>query len=243
MGKGNRVGLVPTMGYLHDGHRALMDCSVRQADKTVLSLFVNPTQFGPAEDLDVYPRDFEGDSEKARRAGVDLLFCPGTEEIYLPDHQTQITVLQLSAGLCGQDRPGHFAGVATVVAKLLNIVRPDQAYFGEKDFQQLRVIQQLVKDLNFDTVIHGVPIVREQDGLAMSSRNAYLSAEERTEALVLYRALRVLREYSLSGRFDGNSDRLINAAAKMIESSPLCTVEYLTIVDEQSLEPRPVIAG
>lgn len=241
--QGKRVGLVPTMGYLHDGHRALMDCSVLQADKTVLSIFVNPTQFDPDEDLDVYPRDFEGDCEKAREAGVDLLFCPAAEEIYHPDHQTEITVRQLSSGFCGRDRPGHFTGVATVVTKLLNIVRPDLAFFGEKDFQQLRVIQQLVEDLNLNTVIHGVPIVREQDGLAMSSRNAYLTGEERREALALYRALRVIRAHSLSGRFEGTCGDLVKEAAQVIDASPFCTVEYLSIVDEQSLEPQPAVTG
>ncbi len=155
--------------------------------KTVVSLFVNPTQFGPGEDLDVYPRDFDGDYTKALQVGVDVMFCPGPQEIYQAGHKTEVSVTGLAAGLCGIDRPGHFTGVATVVAKLFNIVLPDYAFFGEKDFQQLRIIQQLTQDLDFAISIVGVPIVREDDGLAMSSRNAYLSESERQEALVLMR--------------------------------------------------------
>ncbi len=241
--KGNSVGLVPTMGYLHAGHRALMDCSVRRTDKTVVSLFVNPAQFGPGEDLAVYPRDFQGDAEKSRQAGVDLLFCPAAEEIYRSDHQTEIAVRNLSSGLCGRDRPGHFGGVATVVTKLFNIVKPDQAFFGEKDFQQLRVIEQLVEDLNLETVIQGVPIVREADGLAMSSRNAYLSEEERIEALALYKSLSLIKELVFSGGGAEKSDVLIQQAAELINSSPVCSIEYLSIVDEQSLEPQPAVVG
>jgi len=239
----NRVGLVPTMGYLHDGHCALMDCSVRRVDKTVVSLFVNPTQFGPDEDLDVYPRDPEGDTVKARGSGVDLLFCPDTEEIYRPDHQTEITVRHLSSGLCGRDRPGHFTGVATVVTKLLNIIEPDQAFFGEKDFQQLRIIKKLVEDLNFKTIIHGVPIVREADGLAMSSRNAYLSEAERGEALVLHRALSLIRDMVFAEKGVKNSQKLIEMADKMISLSPVCSVDYLDIIDEVSLKPEKIVDG
>ena len=240
---GHRIGLVPTMGYFHEGHCALMDCSVRRADRTVVSLFVNPTQFGPGEDLAVYPRDPEGDVVKARDCGVDLLFCPDAEEIYHPGHQTEVTVKYLSRGLCGRDRPGHFTGVATVVAKLFNIIRPDHAFFGEKDFQQLRIIEQLVEDLNFNTAIHGVPIAREVDGLALSSRNAYLSEEERREALVLYRALSLIREQVLSKQGIKNSGELIETAAEMITSSPMCTIDYLSIVDEASLQPQPIVEG
>lgn len=238
-----RVGLVPTMGYFHDGHLQLMHQSVAATDKTVVSLFVNPAQFGPGEDLDVYPRDFDGDCEKARRAKVDLLFCPATEEIYRQGHKTQVTVRDLSAGLCGVDRPVHFAGVATVVAKLFNITRPDFAFFGEKDFQQLQVITQLAKDLDFDTSVKGVPIVRESDGLAMSSRNAYLSDNERQDALVLYRALKLIQQEVLStqGKLDCSS--LIATGKELIENSDFCTIDYLAIVDEDTLSELPEVSG
>ena len=234
---GSRIGLVPTMGYFHDGHLALMEQSVAQADKTVVSLFVNPTQFGPGEDLDVYPRDFEGDCLKARQSGVDLLFCPERDEIYRNGHKTDVSVRDLTRTLCGKSRPGHFTGVATVVAKLFNIVRPDKAYFGEKDFQQLRIIRQLAVDLNFDTEIIGIPIVRERDGLAMSSRNAYLTSLERREAIVLYRALSLIRETVLAGGGADNCSELLKAATLLIASSTVCTIDYLSIVDEDSLEP------
>jgi pantoate--beta-alanine ligase len=231
------------MGYFHDGHMSLMHHSVARADKTVVSLFVNPTQFGPGEDLNVYPRDFDGDCSKAKKAGVDLLFCPEAEDIYRPGHKTEVTVQKLTEGLCGGNRPGHFSGVATVVTKLFNLVRPNQAFFGEKDFQQLRVIQQLVVDLNLDMDVVGLPIVREQDGLAMSSRNAYLTKAERKEATVLYRSLRSIRERVLSGAVCTASSELLEAGLELISSSPICSIDYLSIVDEDTLEPQPKVAG
>ncbi|RZW19985.1 MAG: pantoate--beta-alanine ligase [Desulfobulbaceae bacterium] len=241
-GDGCSIGLVPTMGYFHDGHLELMRASVRQTDKTVVSLFVNPTQFGPEEDLEVYPRDLEGDCAKASQVGVDLVFRPQPNEIYRPGHQTEVSLAGLASGLCADDRPGHFTGVATVVAKLFNIVLPDFAFFGEKDFQQLRIIRQLTEDLNFTIGIVGVPIVREADGLAMSSRNYYLSESERSEVLVLYRALHHIRHKVLEEQV-AKADELINQGAVMIKKCVFCTLEYLSIVDEKSLQAVSDIEG
>lgn len=233
-GDGCSVGLVPTMGYFHDGHLELMRSSVEQTDKTIVSLFVNPTQFGPEEDLEVYPRDLDGDCAKASQVGVDLVFCPEPNEIYLPGHQTEVSLSGLASGLCADDRPGHFTGVATVVAKLFNIVLPDAAFFGEKDFQQLQIIRQLTQDLNYTIRIVGVPIVREYDGLAMSSRNYYLSETERSEALVLSKALHHIRHKVLE-EGETRVNALIEQGAAIIKKSVSCTIEYLSIVDEQSL--------
>ena len=241
-GDGCSIGLVPTMGYFHDGHLELMRASVGQTDKTVVSLFVNPTQFGPDEDLEVYPRDLEGDCAKANQVGVDLVFCPEPADIYRPGHQTEILLTGLASGLCAEDRPGHFTGVATVVAKLFNIVLPDYAFFGEKDFQQLQIIRQLTQDLNFQISIVGVPIVREADGLAMSSRNSYLSEIERTEALVLYNALKGIRHKVLAEQ-ERNAIELINQGTDLVKESVSCTLEYLSIVDEKSLESVSEIKG
>ena len=241
--EGSDIGLVPTMGFFHDGHLELMRASARRADKTVVSLFVNPTQFGPGEDLDVYPRDFDGDCAKALQAGVDVMFCPGPQEIYQAGHKTEVSVTGLADGLCGVDRPGHFTGVATVVAKLFNIVLPDLAFFGEKDFQQLRIIQQLSQDLDFAISIVGVPVVRQDDGLAMSSRNAYLSESERQEALVLYEALQFIRQRVLDSEDTIDADDLIKMASALIEKSKSCSLEYLSIVDELSLQGLSEVQG
>lgn len=240
---GSRIGLVPTMGYFHDGHLELMHQSVIATDKTVVSLFVNPTQFGPGEDLALYPKDFDGDYDKAHQAKVDLLFCPGTEEIYRQGHKTQVSVRDLTAGLCGADRPVHFAGVATVVTKLFNIIRPDYAFFGQKDFQQLRVIIQLVNDLDLDISVVGVPIVREEDGLAMSSRNAYLNDTERQDALVLYRALKLIKQRVLSSEGTKDCSTLISMGKELIENSQLCSIDYLSIVDEDTLIEMEEVNG
>ena len=234
--QGLKVGLVPTMGFFHDGHLELMRSSVRKSDKTVVSLFVNPTQFGPGEDLEVYPRDFDGDSDKARQVGVDLLFCPEPDEVYRAGHQTEVSVPGLASGMCGIDRPGHFSGVATVVTKLFNIVLPDYAFFGEKDFQQLQIIRQLTKDLDFTISIVGVPIVREDDGLAMSSRNAYLNESEREDALVLNRALQLIRQQAENPQGISDVEALKSEAIELIKKSNFCTLEYLTVVDEQTLQ-------
>ena len=235
--KGETIGLVPTMGYFHDGHLALMKQCRENADRTVVSIFVNPTQFGPSEDLDTYPRDFEGDRRKAHDVGVDLIFCPEADTMYGENHRTSVTVSELSERLCGADRPVHFSGVATIVSKLFNITDPHYAFFGEKDFQQLTIIKQLVHDLNFPITIVGVPIVREQDGLAMSSRNAYLSAPERSEAIVLYRALSTIRnEVVENGKTD--SVALLAKGRALIDASQPCTIDYLSIVDERTLKPQ-----
>src|SRR5579863_2796321 len=197
--RGERIALVPTMGYLHDGHLALMREGRRRSSLLVASIFVNPTQFGPGEDFARYPRDFERDCAMLQTVPVDVVFAPEPPAMYSPDSQSWVEVTEVTRGLCGSNRPGHFRGVTTVVAKLFNIVKPHFAVFGEKDFQQLRAIQRMVRDLNFGVEIVPVPIVREKDGLAMSSRNAYLSPDEREDALALSLALRAAREKHSAG--------------------------------------------
>jgi len=241
--KGFSIGLVPTMGYFHNGHLELMKRAADTADKVVVSLFVNPTQFGPSEDLVVYPKDFDGDCAKAREVGADLLFCPEPDMVYAPRHCTEVSVGGLTEGLCGADRPGHFTGVATIVSKLFNIVRPNHAFFGEKDFQQLTVIRQLVTDLNFTVSIVGVPIVREPDGLAMSSRNAYLSPSEREAALVLFQALSRIKQEVLDSDGMRYAQDLLVKARELIETKPQCRVDYLEIVDEKDLSPVSAVKG
>jgi len=241
--QGKTIGLVPTMGYFHDGHLALMNQSVDRADKTVVSLFVNPTQFGAGEDLEVYPRDMDGDCRKAQETGVDLVFCPESGAMYGDNHRTSVMVSELTHGLCGADRPVHFTGVATVVAKLFNIIGPDCAFFGEKDFQQLTVIRQLVRDLDFPISIVGVPIVRETDGLAMSSRNAYLNPEERSQAIVLYHALRTIREEVLREGGCRDCMELLEKGRAVIGRSSVCSIDYLSIVSEEDLAPLTTVSG
>lgn len=235
--KGESVGLVPTMGYLHEGHLSLMRCAKKECDRVVTSIFVNPMQFGPNEDLDNYPRSLDRDRELAERVGVDALFCPQDDEIYGKNYQTTVRVQKLSQGLCGADRPGHFDGVATVITKLFNIVTPDVAVFGKKDFQQLALIRQLTQDLNFDIRIIGHPIVREADGLAMSSRNKYLSGEDRKIATCMYAALqkaRALYRENGEGMPAGEVEKL---AIATIEANPQCTVEYTKVVHQLTLQP------
>lgn len=232
---GQSIALVPTMGYFHEGHLALMKKGREVCDKVVVSLFVNPTQFGPQEDLAVYPSDFDGDCMKADKTGVSLIFSPGVSLMYGQDHQTTVQVHELTKGLCGRDRPGHFQGVTTVVAKLFNIIQPDYAVFGEKDFQQLTVIKRMVADLDFPVKIIGHPIVREKDGLAMSSRNVYLTPEERRSACVLYRAMQRTRKEVLASAGDLAVSRLVMQAKELIAGEKGCALEYFTIVDEQSL--------
>lgn len=235
--RGESVGLVPTMGYLHEGHLSLMRCAKRECDRVVTSLFVNPMQFGPNEDLDNYPRSLERDRELAQREGVDALFCPQDDEIYGKNYQTTVRVQNLSQGLCGADRPGHFDGVATVVTKLFNIVTPDIAVFGEKDFQQLALIRQLTSDLNFDTRIIGHPIVREEDGLAMSSRNKYLSTGDRKIATCMYAALQKARSLYLEKGAGMSSEEIEELARATIEENPQCAVEYTKVVHQLTLQP------
>jgi len=191
---GKTIALIPTMGYLHRGHVSLMEHARPTADIVIVSIFVNPLQFGPQEDLDVYPRDFEGDCQTCEQAGVDIIFSPRMSDIYPAGFQTEVSVAEITRGLCGAHRPGHFNGVTTVVAKLFNLTLPHKAFFGEKDYQQLATIRQMVSDLNFPIEIIGVPIVREADGLAMSSRNTYLSPSQRQAALSLSRGLFRARE-------------------------------------------------
>lgn len=233
--RGKKIAFVPTMGYLHDGHLSLVRLARKYGDLVVASIFVNPAQFGPNEDLARYPRDFKNDLKKLGSAGADYLFFPSPEEIYPPGYQTYIEVQGLSRGLCGNFRPGHFRGVATVVAKLFNIVLPDVAVFGEKDYQQLRVIQQMAKDLNFPVRVIGGKTVREKDGLAMSSRNVYLSEEERRKALALSRALFMAQEMVEQGEND--AQRLIESARELIGADPEAKIEYLEVRNAETLEP------
>ena len=233
---GKRVGFVPTMGYLHEGHLSLVRRARRENDVVVVSIFVNPTQFGPNEDFERYPRDLKRDAELLKREGVDYLFHPKAEEMYPPGYSTFVEVEGLTETLCGAKRPGHFRGVATIVTKLLNIVQPDRAYFGEKDFQQLQVIKRLVRDLNIPVEVVGCPIVREKDGLALSSRNTYLSSEERESALALYRGLKLAKELFESG--ERNAERIKREVERLILSHPkVSKVDYVEIVDSETLKP------
>lgn len=201
--RGHRVGLVPTMGFLHEGHLSLMRAAGARAEAVAASIFVNPAQFGPNEDLARYPRDLDGDLEKCERAGVHVAFVPDVQQMYPPGAQTDVEVSELSQGLCGARRPGHFRGVATVVAKFFSVFQPHVALFGEKDFQQLQVIRKMARDLLFEVDVVGMPIIRESDGLAMSSRNSYLSAVERERARALFRGLSRAREQARQGERAG----------------------------------------
>ncbi len=232
---GLSVGLVPTMGAIHDGHLALVREAAAGSDRVVASLFVNPKQFAPGEDFSAYPRDEAGDAALIASAGGDLLFAPPGETVYPEGFSTAVSVGALSEGLCGAFRPGHFEGVATVVAKLLNMVRPDAAWFGEKDFQQLQVIRRLARDLDLGVAVHGVPTVREADGLALSSRNAYLSAEEREAAPALHRALVALAERAVAPGAD--LARAIGAAERSILAAGFQRVDYVAVVDRETLRP------
>jgi pantoate--beta-alanine ligase len=230
---GERIGLVPTMGYLHEGHVSLMRLSAARCPHTVVSIFVNPTQFGPAEDLSRYPRDLPGDLRASASAGVEVAFVPSAEAMYPAGFQTFVEVGDLARPLCGASRPGHFRGVATVVAKLLNQVQPDVACFGAKDFQQLQVVRRMVRDLDLPVEIVAGPTVREPDGLAMSSRNAYLSPAERIAATVLVRALRAAWQAFDQGE-RGAAD-LAREARAVLDAEPLARVDYVEVLDAESL--------
>ncbi len=232
---GLRVGFVPTMGFLHEGHLSLMRLAGQRADRVVCSIFVNPTQFAPGEDLDRYPRDEEGDLRKCRETGVDAVFMPPAEQVYPPGSRTWVTVEGLTDHLCGRSRPTHFRGVATVVTILLHMVDPDVAVFGEKDYQQLRVIQRLVRDLALPVEIVGGPIVRESDGLAMSSRNAYLDERQRAQATVLVRSLRLAEDAVAAGERDAAA--LLEAVRASVGEASEAHLDYVEIVDEQTLQP------
>ncbi len=231
---GRSIGLVPTMGFFHEGHLELMRVARNIADRVVVSLFVNPTQFGENEDLSAYPRDLEKDLSMADSVGVDHLFVPSAEDMYPEGFQTTVHVEQLTRHLCGPVRPGHFDGVATVVAKLFHIVKPNLAVFGQKDYQQLAVISRMVQDLNMDIKVVGVPTVREPDGLAMSSRNVYLSAEERKSALCLPESLEIAQEMLKAGERD--ADAIRSAVEERIQGAPFTRVDYVRLCDPTTLE-------
>ena len=231
--EGKTIGLVPTMGFLHEGHASLIRKCREQNDIVVVSDFVNPTQFGPNEDLEAYPRDFERDSELCESLGADLIFAPSPEDMYHDPHAF-VSIDTLSETLCGKTRPIHFKGVCTVVTKLFHIVAPDRAYFGEKDAQQLAIIRKMVKDLNFDIEIVGCPIVREEDGLAKSSRNTYLNDKERQAALCLSRAVKTGKEVIYTG---ADAKEVLNPMKAIIEAEPLARIDYVMMVDALTMQP------
>ena len=230
------LGLVPTMGYLHAGHRSLLDRARRENDRVAASLFVNPAQFGPREDLARYPRDLPRDQRLLEEAGCDVLFAPSVEEMYPPGFETTVDVGRIAAPLEGARRPGHFRAVATVVLKLLDIFQPARAYFGEKDAQQLAVVRRMVRDLDLPVVVCGCPIVREPDGLALSSRNTYLSAEERRAAPVLYRALCAARDRWTAGERDAEGLRRL--MTQVLAREPLARVDYVSVADPDTLQEQ-----
>ena len=230
---GEKVAFVPTMGFLHEGHLSLVDCARRAGDKVVVSIFVNPTQFGPNEDLDQYPRDLERDLSLLAERGTDIVFLPAEEEIYPFGFATSVAVRGLTDRLCGTSRPVHFGGVATVVTKLFNLIQPDVAVFGQKDYQQLQVIRRMTRDLNLPIEIVGAPTIREPDGLAMSSRNAYLSADERRAAPALFAALTAVRDtYELGER---RGKKLVELATGIIEEQTCLRIDYLQLIDPEDL--------
>jgi len=233
-GGGKSIGLVPTMGCFHEGHLSLMRRAREENDLLVVSIFVNPIQFGLGEDFREYPRDLERDARMAQEVGIDLIFNPSVEEIYPEEYRTYVEVERLSAGLCGASRPGHFRGVATVVLKLFNIVQPDRAYFGRKDYQQLKIIERMAKDLDLPVEIVGAPTVREPDGLAMSSRNTYLSPEERKAALVLNRSLEHAQQLLDEGITSG--EELRRRVEKFIGREPLARIDHVAVVHPETLD-------
>lgn len=232
---GLTVGLVPTMGYLHEGHKSLIVRAAAENDRVVVSDFVNPTQFGPNEDLESYPRDLQRDALLCEEAGADLIFNPEVSDMYATDACTFVDMDALTDELCGKTRPIHFRGVCTVVSKLFNIVAPDRAYFGQKDAQQLAVIKRMVRDLNFDLEIVGCPIIREDDGLAKSSRNTYLNEKEREAALALSKAVRLGEEMAKSG--EKSAEKILSAMKEVIEAEPLAKIDYVKAVDAVSIVP------
>ena len=236
--EGLTVGLVPTMGYLHEGHKSLIVRAAAENDRVVVSDFVNPTQFGPTEDLESYPRDFDRDCKLCEEAGAALVFHPEPSEMYAPNACTYVNMDELTHELCGLTRPIHFRGVCTVVSKLFNIVTPDRAYFGQKDAQQLAVIRRMVRDLNMNVQVVGCPIVREEDGLAKSSRNTYLSADERTAALVLSRAVAEGQRLMEAG--ERSAAAVLGAMKQLIEAEPLARIDYVEMVSWDGIKPVDV---
>ena len=240
--EGLTVGLVPTMGYLHEGHASLVEEAVRQCDRVVASDFVNPTPFGPNEDLEAYPRDFDRDCALLEEHGCAMVFHPAVEEMYAPGAATYVEILSdMPKQLCGKTRPIHFRGVCTVVSKLFNIVTPDKAFFGQKDAQQLAIIRQMVRDLSYGIEIVGCPIVREADGLAKSSRNTYLSEAERQAALVLSESVFLGRKMVAEGETDAN--KIVAAMTEHIQAQPLAKIDYVSAVDGVTMDPVDQIAG
>jgi pantoate--beta-alanine ligase len=238
--QGLTVGLVPTMGFLHEGHASLIDRAVSMCDRVVASDFVNPTQFGPGEDLESYPRDFERDCALLEAHGCDMVFHPAVEEMYAPDAATYVEILSdMPKQLCGQTRPIHFRGVCTVVSKLFQIVTPDKAFFGQKDAQQLAIIRRMVRDLSYGIEIVGCPIVREADGLAKSSRNTYLSEQERQAALVLSQAVFLGQKMIAEG--ENSADKVVSAMKAHIEAEPLARIDYVSAVDGVTMMPIETI--
>lgn len=235
------IGFVPTMGYLHKGHLSLIEASIRHNDFTVMSIFVNPTQFGPNEDFDRYPRDMEGDLSKAESAGVDVVFIPTKEEIYPDGYITYVDVEKITNTLCGNSRPGHFRGVTTIVNKLFNIVEPDKAYFGQKDAQQALVIKKMVQDLNLNVEVAIGPIIREEDGLAMSSRNVYLSDEERKSSIILYKSLLEVKDMIEKGERD--REKIVGYITNQIKSKTNAEIDYVEAVNANTLESEKVLKG
>ena len=239
--EGLSVGLVPTMGYLHEGHKSLIDRAVAENDRVVVSVFVNPMQFGPKEDLASYPRDLDRDAALCEEAGASLIFHPQPEEMYHEDFSSYVDMNTLTGGLCGKSRPIHFRGVCTVVSKLFNIVTPDRAYFGQKDAQQLAVIRHMVSDLSYGIEIVGCPIVREEDGLAKSSRNTYLSDGERQAALILSKSLGEGKALIENG--EKSAAKVVQAISDRLHTEPLAKIDYVEVVDWNTLEPVQDIDG
>ena len=239
--EGKSIGLVPTMGYLHEGHLSLVKAAKKHTDVVVMSIFINPIQFGPKDDFEKYPRDLKHDEEMAREAGVDVIFYPSVKDMYPEGYATYVTVEKLTGGLCGESRPGHFRGVATVVAKLFNIIKPEVAYFGQKDMQQAMMIKKMASDLNMDTEVKIMPIVREKDGLAMSSRNTYLSDSERKDAAILYQSL--LRAETLIKDGERDARNITKAVEDMIKTKQSARIEYVKLVDARGLKEMKTITG
>ncbi|MCK4249151.1 MAG: pantoate--beta-alanine ligase [Candidatus Omnitrophica bacterium] len=240
--QGQKIGFVPTMGYLHQGHLSLIRRARKETDIVVVSIFVNPAQFGQGEDYKQYPRDLKKDKQLAQRAGADIIFAPGAADMYSQGYQTYVEVQDLTKGLCGASRPGHFCGVTTVVTKLFNIVQPDTAYFGQKDAQQALVIKRMVKDLNLGLKVKVLPILREKDGLALSSRNRYLSKKERQQAVHLYLSLREARV--MINRGERSAAKIKNKINHLISVGiDKAGIDYIALVDTQDLTPLKVLKG